>query len=85
MARLERYRQYPAGARAQGTEGVAYLLLKVGRDGRVLAVQLSQSSGHASLDAAALATVQRASPLPRIPPERPDELSLTLPVEFFLD
>ena len=85
MARLERYRQYPAGARAQGTEGVAYLLLKVGRDGRVLAVQLSQSSGYASLDAAALATVQRASPLPRIPPERPDELSLTLPVEFFLD
>lgn len=85
MARLERYRQYPAGARAQGSEGVAYLLLKVGRDGRVLAVQLSQSSGHASLDAAALATIQRASPLPRIPPERPDELSLTLPVEFFLD
>jgi len=65
LARLERFRRYPAGARAQGHEGVG--------------------SGHTSLDQAALDTVQRAAPLPRLPADRPDSVTVTLPVEFFLD
>lgn len=85
LARLERFRRYPAGARAQGHEGVVYLQLKVGRDGQILALQLLDSSGHTSLDQAALETVQRAAPLPRLPADRPDSVTVTLPVEFFLD
>ena len=33
---------------------------------------------------AALDTLRRADPLPKIPPERTDEIELVVPVEFLL-
>lgn len=45
-------RDYPRGARAAGVEGIAYVWLLVGTDGRVRACRLAQTSGSAALDAA---------------------------------
>jgi protein TonB len=46
---------YPAASRRLGEEGVVIIHVRIGRDGRVLAATLAQSSGHPRLDAAALA------------------------------
>ncbi len=46
---------YPAASRLLGEEGVVIVHVRIGRDGRVLAATLAQSSGHSRLDAAALA------------------------------
>ena len=85
LARLERYRQYPATSRLRGDEGTAYLSIRIDREGRVLAARLSRGSGHPALDQAALDTAYRAAPLPRIPDALPDTLELAVPVEFFLE
>ena len=84
LARLELFRSYPAGARARREQGVVSLLLRVNREGRVLSARLQLGSGHAELDRSALATVQRAQPLPAIPTELPSELDLQVPVEYFI-
>ncbi|MEJ2792938.1 TonB family protein [Iodobacter sp. LRB] len=84
LARLERFRRYPAAARMRGDEGVAYLRIMINREGQVLSAKLERSSGVPALDKAAMEALSRASPLPRIPPERPDELELLVPFEFFI-
>ncbi|WP_371432106.1 energy transducer TonB [Novosphingobium sp.] len=40
-----------------------------------------RSSGFPDLDKAALETLRRADPLPKIPADRPDEIELAVPVE----
>jgi periplasmic protein TonB len=46
---------YPPAARRMGEEGTVVVHVRIGRDGRVLASTLAQSSGSPRLDAAALA------------------------------
>lgn len=46
---------YPAASRRLGEEGTVIIHVRIGRDGRVLAAVLAQSSGYPRLDAAALA------------------------------
>nr|WP_255522833.1 energy transducer TonB [Rugamonas sp. CCM 8940] len=82
LARMERFRRYPTAARARGEEGVVTLRCRVNRDGQVLSATIEHSSGHPLLDQAALETLQRAAPLPRIPDERPAQLDLSIPVQF---
>ena len=82
LARMERFRRYPTASRAKQEQGVVYLRCRIDRDGQVLAAAIEHSSGSAALDQAALDTLQRAAPLPRIPKERPDPLELSIPVEF---
>ncbi|WP_341353802.1 TonB family protein [Janthinobacterium rivuli] len=82
LARMERFRRYPTASRAKREQGVVYLRCRIDRDGQVLAAAIERSSGSAALDQAALDTLQRAAPLPRIPKERPDPLELSIPVEF---
>jgi len=65
--RIERRKSYPTAAgRASGSVGLA---LRVGRDGTLQAASVHRSSGHAALDAAALAAVQRAGKFPAAPPD----------------
>jgi TonB family protein len=85
LARLERFRRYPTASRMRGDEGVAYLRIKINREGQVLAAKLERSSGVPALDRAALEALERAAPLPRIPPERPDEAELLVPFEYFIN
>ncbi len=48
---------YPEDARAAGHQGTVMLFVKVSAEGRVLAVRVSKSSGHPSLDERARSTV----------------------------
>lgn len=84
LARLERFRRYPARARAGREEGTVYIRFTINRPGMILSSTIVQRSGSATLDQEALDTLKRAQPLPAIPPDRPDVVELTMPVEFYL-
>ena len=82
LARLAQYRRYPAGAEHARQQGTAFVRFRIDRAGHVLSASLERSSGYPALDEAALDTLHRADPLPKIPPDRPDEVTLLVPVEF---
>ncbi|WP_146010220.1 energy transducer TonB [Acidimangrovimonas sediminis] len=82
-AHLMRYKRYPAGARARGEAGVVTVMFRLDPAGQVVSVRVIGSSGHADLDAAVVAMVRRASPMPAPPPGA--ELALTAPIRFTLN
>lgn len=84
LAHLQKYRRYPAKARAMRQQGTVFVLFRMSREGQVIDAQIARPSGFPALDRAALETLRRAQPLPAIPDDRPGELSLTVPVEFLL-
>jgi protein TonB len=84
LARLEKFRRYPGAARSARQQGVVYIRFRIDRGGHVLTSSLVRSSGFPALDQAALETLRRADPLPKIPADRPDEIELSVPVEFYM-
>ncbi|MCP1469619.1 protein TonB [Sphingobium sp. OAS761] len=84
LAHLEKYRRYPARARAARQQGVTRIRFTMNRAGRILSAEIARKSGFFALDQAALGTLRRAEPLPAIPEGMPDEVELTVPVEFFI-
>jgi protein TonB len=85
LAHIERFKRYPAAARARGEQGLVQVAFSIDRDGWVRASRLVKSSGSPDLDQEALAMLTRSQPVPR-PPERisPSELSFTVPVQFHI-
>jgi protein TonB len=82
-AHLQRFKQYPPGAKAAGQQGTARLSFSLGRGGQVLASRLSGSSGHAALDGETMAMVRRAQPFPAFPPElKQGSMSFNVPIQF---
>jgi periplasmic protein TonB len=82
-AHLQRFKQYPPGAKAAGEQGTARLSFSLGRGGQVLGSRLAGSSGHAALDGETLAMVRRAQPFPAFPPEmKQASMSFNVPVQF---
>jgi protein TonB len=82
-AHLQRFKQYPSGARAAGEQGTSRLSFTLGRSGQVLGSRLAGSSGHPALDGETLAMVRRAQPFPPIPPElKQASMSFSIPVQF---
>lgn len=82
---LEQHKEYPWRAQRRHSEGVAYLKFVVGRDGKVLRHSIQRSSGHRLLDDAVERMIEKADPLPPIPPDLSmDHLEIVVPVEFFL-
>ncbi len=80
MARLERYKKYPAEARARRETGTVFVRFSLDTAGNVLSVELARSSGFSALDSEVLALVRRASPLPAPPADFPS--AITAPVAF---
>lgn len=62
--RIERAKRYPVQAREQHIEGRVGLRFSIQNDGRVSELQVTQSSGSAVLDQAAILAVQHSAPLP---------------------
>lgn len=86
QAHLDRRKRYPRQARMRQQQGVPWVSFIMNREGKVLSVSLARSSGVDSLDKETLALVHRAEPLPTPPAEvQGDKLTLTVPVEFFMD
>ncbi|MDR3515996.1 MAG: TonB family protein [Azospirillaceae bacterium] len=85
VARLERFKRYPAAARARQQQGVALVHFVIDRDGQVLSSQLIRSSDSSALDDESLALLQRAAPLPPPPDAVTGErIELTVPIRFSL-
>jgi protein TonB len=82
-AHLQRFKQYPSGARTAGEQGTSRLSFTLSRSGQVLGSRLAGSSGHPSLDGETLAMVRRAQPFPPMPPElKQASMSFSIPVQF---
>jgi periplasmic protein TonB len=81
VAQLERHKRYPSQAR--GKVGEAQLEFTIDRAGNVLTSRVVHSSGSEALDAAALALVKSAAPLPIPPAGLPEDLlSVILPIRY---
>lgn len=82
---LERFKRYPGIALARREQGVVYLHFTMDRQGHVFSANVQDSSGHAALDAEALALLRRADPLPAAPAEfQGQHIEVTIPVQFSL-
>lgn len=81
IAQLERHKQYPPHAR--GKVGEARLAFTIDRAGNVLTSRVVHSSGSEALDAAALALIKNAQPLPIPPAGLPEDLlSVVVPIVY---
>ncbi len=76
---------YPAAARQRGEQGLVVLMVRVNACGRVDSLRLSNSSGHALLDSAALAAVRRWQFYPATAAGVPVASSVVVPVRFRLE
>ena len=82
-AHLARYTIYPPEAATRHLEGVVYLQFISDAAGNVLFSRIGKSSGSALLDAQALALIQKAQPLPPIPPSlHMERVYLLIPITF---
>jgi periplasmic protein TonB len=83
VARLERYKRYPAEAETRGEHGTAQLAFSVDRSGGVHNARILRSSGSSALDAATLALAARAAPLPPPPPEvAGTQIPVVVPIRY---
>lgn len=62
-----KYKRYPNEAIQNNWEGTATVRLKIGADGKIAGVEISNSSGHPILDEQASITVNKAKPFVQIP------------------
>jgi len=80
-AHLDKYKRYPGERSHQSAEIIIRFVLD--RTGHVESSNIVRSSGDSTFDAAALAMMRRADPVPPPPPLIADEgLSFTMPVIF---
>lgn len=85
QAWLEQHKRYPRQARMRSQTGVVLLRFVLLPDGRVREYEVVESSGFATLDAAATKLIERAQPMPRIPePLARSQLELVVPIAFQL-
>jgi periplasmic protein TonB len=83
VAHIERFKRYPAEARAHDERGVARVAFSIDHDGRIVASRIVQSSGSTALDTESLEMLARAQPMPRPPAALPNsELSFVVLVRF---
>ena len=81
LAHLDKFKRYPAERSQKSAE--ILITMTLDRTGHVVSANISRGSGDDAFDHAALALVERASPLPPPPPLIADEgLDFSLPVIF---
>jgi protein TonB len=85
MRRMQELKRYPAEARLDRAEGKVVLKAVLRSDGTIEKVELFKSSGHQSLDQAAVELLQLASPFhfPR-PLEKP-QMTVKIPMNYRLE
>lgn len=82
VTQLERNKRPPPGI-PRSQKGVVQLAFTIDRQGRVVSSRIIRGSGVAAFDQEAIATLQRAQPLPPPPPNMPGEtFDFTVPRRF---
>jgi len=80
---LNKYKHYPEEAQKQKQHGQLVVSFTILRDGTVRDPQVERSSGYPLLDAAALAMLREASPVPALPEKyRASQVAVDLPIDF---
>jgi protein TonB len=80
---VDRFRRDSLASALRYGEGKVVVMVRVTRDGRVLEVEVRQSSGRAPIDEAEVNALWRASPLPPPPPEFVgDPVTLIMPINY---
>lgn len=81
LAHLDKFKHYPGDRTGQSAE--ISISITLDREGRVISANIAKSSGDSVFDRAALAMIEKASPVPAPPPLIADEgLNFSLPVIF---
>ena len=75
---------YPRLARMQGWEGIVVVRIHVTAQGRVKSTRIQKSSGHSSLDEAAVESVREWQFLPAMDGEIPVTSTVDVPIRFSL-
>lgn len=83
--RIIELRHYPSTARLNGWEGKVVLKVSIRQDGHLKDVEVVKSSGHESLDQAAMEAVRRACPLHMKHELTAPMVVLHLPVSYSLN
>ena len=82
---LQRFKNYPGGARERNEQGVVRLSFTVDRNGHVVSREILKGSGYPDLDAEVLSMLERAQPLPAFPPSMTQEQqNFDVPIRFAL-
>lgn len=82
-SKLNRSFRYPPKAKREGLQGVAQVRFTVSSSGAASNISIARSAGSAILDQAALDTVRRASPFPKIPDGAGiNSKTYTIPLQF---
>lgn len=85
LSHLAMFRRYPRQAESARQQGIVLVGITLDRSGRLLKAAIRQGSGYPLLDAEALATVRRSSPLPAPTGNVPgDPVNVEIPVQFSL-
>lgn len=82
-AAIARHRYYPRNAQRGGKQGLVFVSFTVLASGEIVQVQISQSSGIAELDNAALKAVKSVGRVKATPTGKPQ--SLSAPINFTLN
>jgi protein TonB len=82
LRHVARHQHYPNAASALHLEGKVDTQFSMARDGTLLGVWVRTSSGQAVLDKEAIETIRRSQPLPPIPQELPERLTVRVQLEF---
>lgn len=84
--KLAREKSYPSAARRAGLEGEVVVEVRIDSEGEILSVDLHESSGHGSLDRAALEAVRSLKRFPAPPSALAwNKKRLQIPIRYRLD
>ena len=84
LPRIEAMKQYPPDARLKHAEGRVVVRIIIQEDGQIVSATVAKSSGHDSLDQAALETVRKTSPITLAQPLEKPQITIQIPISYQL-
>ena len=84
LPRIEAMKQYPTDARLKHAEGRVVVRIIIQEDGQIVSATVAKSSGHDSLDHAALETVRKTSPITLVQPLEKPQITIQIPISYQL-
>jgi protein TonB len=83
VRKIATHRYYPKNSRENSEEGLVVALVTIARDGRLLDVGISKSSGYKTLDNAVLEVIRSAAPYAPLPNDMlGDRHTFLLPLNY---
>jgi protein TonB len=84
LPRIEAQKEYPMDARLKHVEGRVVVRIVIQEDGQIVSAAVAKSSGHDTLDQAALETVRKISPIALTQPLEQSPVTLHIPIRYQL-